>query len=173
MRKTSAKPKSKTPRKKGAPSKFTAALAARICAELACGKSLNSVCKMDGMPGKRTVFDWLRLRPDFKEMYDRAKVEGITALAEDLLDIADDSSNDYIETEEGLKFNHEHIQRARLRVDTRKWIMAKLLPKKWGDKIDMNHGIQPEDPLAALIKSIQGASFEPVQKGDGEDDDDA
>lgn len=159
--------------KVGRPSKYTPELAATICAELACGKSLRTVCKAEGMPGLETVFTWLRQKPDFAEHYARAKQESADALVEEMLDIADDGTNDVIDDGEGgIKFNGEHVQRSKLRVDTRKWIAAKLRPKKYGERLDMNHGIQPEDALAALIKSIQGASFEPIQKVDGEGSDD-
>jgi hypothetical protein len=118
--------------------------------------------------------NWLSKNLEFREQYERAKREGAEAWAEEILDISDDGSNDFYIDEDGTeKVNHENIQRSRLRVDSRKWLMSKLLPKKYGDKVDLNHGIRPEDPLAALIKSIQGASFYPIKVNDDEDNDDA
>lgn len=181
-RKPTTKAKPKTPRKSrakpgakiGRPSMYSESLVARICSELACGKSLRTVCKGEGMPSTDTIFQWIHRRPDFAERYARAKQESADALVEEMVDIADDGTNDFVDDGEGgIKFNSEHVQRSRLRIETRKWISAKLKPKKYGERLDMNHGIQPEDPLAKLISSIQGNSFEPVQKGDGEDDDDA
>lgn len=87
------------------------------------------------MPSVQTVFSWMRKHPEFLEQYARAKEESADALADEILDIADDSTNDTVETEDGVRVNHENIQRARLRVDTRKWIASKLKPKKYGDKL--------------------------------------
>ena len=60
-----------------------------------------------------------------------------------MLDIADDAANDWMEREgensQGWQLNGEHVQRTRLRLDTRKWIAARLAPKKYGDKVDVEH----------------------------------
>jgi hypothetical protein len=56
-------------------------------------------------------------------------------MATEILDIADDGSNDTYETDDGEKVNQDHINRSRLRVDTRKWLMSKLAPKKYGEKV--------------------------------------
>lgn len=62
-------------------------------------------------------------------------------MAEDIMDISDDGSNDWMERNYGDKVewitNGEALQRSRLRVDTRKWLMSKLAAKKYGDKLDM------------------------------------
>lgn len=149
-------------KKVGRPSIYSPELAARLCAELAMGRSLRSVCKASDMPSMSAVFEWLREKPDFAQQYARAKAESADALVEELLDIADDSSGDFIEGEDGVKVNHENIQRSRLRVDTRKWIAAKLKPKAYADRVAMDHGLQPENPLAALIAQIQGRTLLPV-----------
>lgn len=171
-----------TKKKIGRPTIYTPELAARICAELACGKSLRTVCKANDMPGLETVFRWLREKPDFRDQYAHAKNESADALVEEMLDISDDGSNDWMEVHDkdgnsiGWKLNGEHVQRSRLRVDTRKWVASKLKPKKYGERVDMNHGVQPDDPLAALIRSVQGSAFRPVPQnvsGGDESDDDA
>jgi hypothetical protein len=73
-------------------------------------------------------------------------------LAEELLDIADDGTNDWQARELAAGRvsavpDHEHINRSRLRVDTRKWLMGKLAAKKYGDKLDLNHGGQKDNPV--------------------------
>jgi hypothetical protein len=113
------------------PSKYTKALAAEICAELAQGKSLRSVCKQKGMPDAATVFRWLGSNEEFCEQYARAKEESADALVEEMLDIADDQD--------------EHPQSRRVRIDTRKWISSKLKPKKYGDKI--THSGDEDNPI--------------------------
>ena len=124
----------------GRPSDYTQELADQICSQLAEGKSMRTVCLPDDMPDKSTVFRWLRTHDEFRDQYERAKDESADALIEETLDIADDGTNDYItrENSDGSEYevvNSEHIQRSRLRVDTRKWIASKLKPKKYGDKI--------------------------------------
>jgi hypothetical protein len=94
------------------------------------------------MPDKSQVFKWLRTKEEFRDQYARAKQESADAMAEDILDIADDGTNDWIEAErkDGSTYmivDHEHIQRSRLRVDTRKFLMAKMKPKVYGDKLDV------------------------------------
>lgn len=125
----------------GRPTDYSAELASKICAELALGRSLRTVCKDESLPCMSTVFNWFRLYPEFLEQYTRAKEESADAMAEECLDIADDGTNDYMERLDkdgecvGYQVNGEHIQRSRLRVETRKWLMAKMKPKKYGEKI--------------------------------------
>lgn len=123
----------------GRPSDYTQETADRICSQLAEGISLRTVCKAEDVPSCQTVFSWLRLRPEFLEQYTRAKEAAADAFAEEMLDIADEASNDWMEVHDkdnpGYRFNGEHVNRSRLRVDTRKWIASKLKPKKYGDKV--------------------------------------
>jgi hypothetical protein len=125
----------------GRPSDYTPDLADVICERLSAGESLRTVCKADDMPDARTVFRWLRLHEEFRQQYARAKEEAADALVEEIADIADEGSNDWMEVHDpdnpGWKFNGEHFQRSRLRVDARKWIASKLKPKKYGDKLDL------------------------------------
>jgi len=135
------------------PTAYTLELGERICAELAQGVSLRTVCKADDMPCVATVFNWFRVHPEFLEHYARAKEESADAMAEEILDIADNAANDYMEALDkdgqaaSWRFNGEHIQRSRLRVDTRKFLMAKMKPKRYGDKVDLNVGGQAGNPL--------------------------
>lgn len=108
----------------GRPSEFSDDVAAAICGQLALGKSLRTVCKAPEMPSLMTVYNWLGKYPSFVEQYARAKEDSADALAEDILDIADDADED--------------VQRSKLKVDTRKWLASKLKAKKYGDKADVN-----------------------------------
>ncbi len=124
----------------GRPTKYTQELAATICAEIGLGKSLRTVLKGEDMPAMSSVFLWLREHKDFSEQYARACEERTEAMAEDIIDISDESSRDFIETEDGRMIpNTEAIQRSKLRVDTRKWLMAKMKPKKYGDKMEVDN----------------------------------
>jgi hypothetical protein len=98
-----------------------------------------------------TVFDWIHDDKEFAKQYARAKEDQADFLAEEILSIADDTSEDeiFIEAEDGSGqtakriCNKEFIARSRLRVDTRKWIASKLKPKKYGDKVDVTSGDKP------------------------------
>lgn len=142
-------PKSKEPEAPplpvGRPSLYTQELADEICERLGMGESMRTVCKDEDLPAMSTLFKWLRTIPAFTEQYEKAKQESADAMAEDLLDIADDGTNDWMERErqDGSSVtvvNSEHIQRSRLRVDARKWLMAKMKPKKYGEKLDVTSG---------------------------------
>lgn len=128
------------PKKKiGRPSIYTDELAARICKEIADGKSLRTICKPDDMPDMTTIFLWLGKPdkyPNFIQQYAEARAQQADAMVEDMLAIADgnNTSGDY--------------QRDRLRVDTRKWVASKLKPKKYGDYQRQDH----EGGVEILIK---------------------
>lgn len=125
--------------KNGRPTIFDQDLADRICSQLADGDSMRTVCKAEDMPCKATLFNWIRTNEHFLDQYTRAKQESADALTDEMLDIADDASNDWMlnndKDNEGYKVNGDHIQRSRLRIETRKWLASKLKPKKYGDKI--------------------------------------
>ena len=134
---TKKKPSPKKP-KKGRPSLYTDKLAAKICRRLAAGESLRAICRDNAMPSISTVMGWLfdGNHDKFSEQYARAREAQAEIRADEIVDIADDDTNDFAADKDGkLVANSEHIQRSRLRVDARKWIAAKLLPKRYGDKI--------------------------------------
>jgi len=121
-------------------------IAKEILCRLSDGESLRSICRSDGMPVPSTVLEWTRQHDDFFEQYAKARQLGYELMADEILDIADDGTNDYLKTQvdvddsgnpvEVESFNSEHMQRSRLRVDTRKWMLSKVLPKVYGDKVE-------------------------------------
>lgn len=123
----------------GRPSDYTAELAHAICAELASGKPLVKICRADEFPGLTTVYRWLSENAEFREMYARAREDQADTLADEIIEISDDGSNDTYQTEDGEQVNHDVIARSRLRVDSRKWVAAKLRPRKYGEKLDLEH----------------------------------
>lgn len=135
-------------KKRGRPSKYTQPLADRLCTRLALGESLRTVCASRTMPSMVTVFAWMRKHPDFLSQYTRAKEESADAMAEEVMDISDDGRNDWMEKFDkdgesiGYQLNGEAVQRSKLRVDTRKWLMAKMKPKKYGDKLELGGGME-------------------------------
>lgn len=134
----------------GRPSIFSQDLADAICDRLADGESLRSICADDTMPAKSTVFKWLGRNTIFADQYARAREAQADTLADEILDIADDGSNDWMERrrEDGSVdevLNHEHVQRSKLRLEARKWLAAKMQPKKYGDRQLI--GSDPDNPL--------------------------
>jgi len=94
--------------------------------------------------GKSSFYVWLEEDEAFAGRIARARDIGFDAIAEETLEIADDGTNDWItrHRDDGSTddvVNSEHIQRSRLRVDTRLKLLAKWAPKKYGEKLDLNH----------------------------------
>jgi len=123
------------PRKPGRPTKFSQAMADRICTLIASGVPLTEIVRQNGMPALATVYRWLKDRADFRELYARAREDMAHTLVAQILEIADDSRNDWVERNGDWLVDNEAVQRSKLRVDTRKWAASKLLPKIYGDRI--------------------------------------
>ena len=119
-------------------STFTQDIADQICAHIAAGLSLKAVCQMEGMPDLTTVFRWRRTHSSFAFAYARAREDAADSMADEIMAISDDRSEDWRQDPEtGIwKPDHDHIQRAKLRVDARKWIAAKLKPATYGERVD-------------------------------------
>jgi hypothetical protein len=114
------------------PSIFTDDVAAAICDGLAEGLSLRKVCSQPGMPSRDTVLRWIRNKPAFEEQYALARAFYADMLMDEMIEIADDSSKDWRMGRNGPIFNAGSVQRAKLRIDTRKWKLARMAPKKYG-----------------------------------------
>ena len=146
----------------GRPSSYSQLLADTICERIACGESVRTICNDPEMPATGTVYVWLGKHPDFQDQYARARDQQVAALAEEILDIADDGSNDWMENNKpncpGYMENGEAMARSRLRVDTRKWLLSKLAPKKYGEKLDLNHTGTVDLSDAALEARIAALS---------------
>lgn len=132
--------------KVGRPSEFTQETANRICKELSEGKSIRTICLAEDMPSAGTVYNWLleEDKKEFLKQYAYARNAQAEHLFDELLEIADDGSNDLMTITKGDHSyeveNKEVVNRSRLRVDTRKWYLSKVLPKKYGDKVDVTSG---------------------------------
>lgn len=120
--------------------KYSEELAEKICFMIAnTSKSLREICEAEGMPNRTTIYDWLIKYKDFADKYAHAKLLQADLIAEEILEIADDSKNDTEYTEFGEKENKEWVNRSRLRVDTRKWLASKLFPKRYGDRLEVDN----------------------------------
>lgn len=122
---------------------YSQEIADKICARLAEGESLRSICAEEDMPGRRTVFDWLEANADFRTKYARAREFQAETLVDEMQDIADDARNDYMEKFDkdgvsiGYQINGEAVARSKIRLEQRRWYAEKLLPKKYGPKLDV------------------------------------
>jgi hypothetical protein len=150
--------------KRGRPTSYTKELADRILARIAAGDSLRKICKPKTMPAESTVRLWATEdRNGFSAQYTRAREAQMDALAEDILEIADGEGD---------------VNRARLRVDTRKWLMSKIAPKRFGEKRSHelsgpNGGpIQTVDLTNVSADDLERleALFGPLAGGPGDDD---
>lgn len=164
----------KAKRPNGRPGRYTKALADRICLRLAEGESLNSICKDPKIASKSIVYRWLldsKLK-DFRDNYARARAMQAEQMADELLEIADDAINDWMDKTYGDEtvrvVDHEAINRSRLRVDTRKFLLSKLLPKKYGDdpKPDMPEEQKQEKPHEATTRIIESEPLPERYKAD-------
>lgn len=140
------------------PREFDQGIADEICDRLIEGESLRKIAKDDHMPAASTIFKWLASNEEFAEQYARAKEAQADAMADEIVDIADGD-------------NGADPQRDRLRVDARKWVAAKLKPKKYGDKLDVTSGgekLAPEmDDIAKATRLA--AIFADIEKRNAAD----
>jgi hypothetical protein len=120
----------------GRPTTYTPATAQLIAARLADGETLSSICRTPGMPARQTVHQWRMRIPAFADLYARAREIGMESMGDDLLEIADD---DTLDLDEDGRPNSANVQRSRLQVDARKFLMSKLAPKVYGDRIEHQH----------------------------------
>lgn len=145
---------------KGRPTKYSEAICAEICSQLAEGRSLRTVCEAENMPDKATVFRWLgALKPDgkykhesFRDQYAHAKQEAADAMAEEILEIADGASTVIlgIDRSDGARVNAE-----KMKIDVRKWLMSKMKPKKYGDRLDVTSDGKRLETTPVIISQIK------------------
>jgi hypothetical protein len=120
-------------RKQGALSTYSDEIGKEIVTRLASGQSLHSICKLEHMPHISTIYDWIGKEPSFAEQYGRAREQAAHTLFDQMIDIADDCSNDLLK--DGTP-NNAAIQRAKLQIDTRARVAGKLAPRVYGERIE-------------------------------------
>jgi hypothetical protein len=115
--------------KAGRPTDFTQELANKICKYIMDGKSLRQICEAEDMPNRSTVHEWLSKDEIFANQYARARDTQADTLADDIVAISDTA------------VDKDSAAAAKVRVDARKWVAAKLKPKRYGDKLDLDQTI--------------------------------
>lgn len=146
----------------GRPTKFSQALAEKICDRIADRESLRSICRDEAMPAKSTVLSWLadEDKAAFRARYALAREILADGFVDELVEIADNSSDDWIEKKNasgeitGWQENGEAIRRSQLRIATRQWVAEKLRPKKYGAKAEPEQGVTGE--VSQLLEDING-----------------
>lgn len=134
----------------GRPSIYTEELAKEICDAIATqSKSLRQLCKENPhWPDRNTIFEWNMNRPEFSCQYTQARRNQIQTFIDDIIEISDNIEEDSKINEDGeLVINKEWIARSRLRVDSRKWLACKLVPKVYGDRVNVSNDETPDNPL--------------------------
>lgn len=115
-------------------------LANEICETLACGTdSIMTLCdKNPHWPSLDVIRKWRINIPEFSAKYMSAKQHQIESIVDEILDIADDTSKDVVISGDNHKYDHDHISRTRIKIDTRKWLAAKLVPRLYGEKLNIS-----------------------------------
>lgn len=130
---------------------FSQIAADAVCAMLEDGKSLRAACvELDLSP--RTILDWTKANEAFSTQYTRAREVGYKLLADEIIDIADEKEVQvrYDGEDTTLDLSPTAIARNRLRVDTRKWMLSKMLPKIYGDKLELSG--DPDKPVHTVTR---------------------
>lgn len=160
----------------GRPTIYSQELVDKICKRIAEGESVRVICYSEDMPSQGTIYSWLldEDKKEFLEKYARARNTQAEVLFDEILEIADDGTNDYMTITKGNdSYNVEDREvtgRSRLRVDTRKWYLSKVLPKKFGDKLDvMSDGKALPTPIFDIKNVLPDHGHEKDSETDEED----
>ena len=144
----------------GRPTLRTNAVIEKICERISCGETLREICREQGMPHWTTVYDWITADKELSLRFVRARETGFDAIAQDALRIADtpligeeteETDDGKIKTKRGDMLGHRKLQ-----IETRLKLLAKWDPKRYGDKVDVNHGGQPDNPFTAFLSGLDG-----------------
>lgn len=133
-------------RKLGRPTLYSEEIVDNICNLLTGGMSLRKICMQDNFPDAATIYRWLDAHPDFCDKYTRAREAATENMLEEIFEIADS---------EDIKPEDK-----RVRIDTRKWAMGKLKPKKYGDRQIVDVGnkdgealkVEGTDPVSITLR---------------------
>jgi len=125
---------SKTGKKMGRPSLYNDGLVDEICGRLACGEPMAKIVQSAHMPDSVTIYKWLRTKPEFAQRYADARRDGAHCLADQIQDIVDTEPLAVFDEAGNKRYDSGSVAHNRLRMDARKWLAAKYLPKVYGER---------------------------------------
>jgi hypothetical protein len=145
--------------KGGRPTKYCDQIAAEICGRLSCGEPVSTICKDDHMPGVTTIFMWLRRHDEFRKDYEEARKNGAHTYADQIAQIIDTKPLEIVDEQGNVRYDSASIAWNRLRMDGRKWLAAKYLPKVYGERLGVEGvedgvAIKTEDATFAKLSAI-------------------
>lgn len=138
----------------GSPHIYTPELADEVLRRIATGESVRQIGRCDGMPDDATFLKWVTVH-GLSRQYAQAREAGWRAMADQLMEIADAATED-------------DAAARRLQVDTRKWLLSKMLPKVYGDRLDVNVSgelnitAMPDEALSDRVEARLRARLGPV-----------
>lgn len=121
--------------KGGRPTKYSLKIALEICDRIADGESLVKICSDPAMPKKTAVYEWLLRHQEFADIYARAREDQADTLADEIHAISDELPQQIVDDKGKTRYDSAYVQWQKNRVDARKWVAAKLKPKKYSDRI--------------------------------------
>ena len=121
----------------GRPTIFTEILAAKICQRIADGESIRAICSDPNMPSTTAIFRWIAngKYDGFRQLYEASMQIRLETLGDGLIELADAP----IERNAAGAIDSAAVQMRRLQIETRRWILSKLLPRKYGDRMGLDH----------------------------------
>lgn len=150
------------------PAEFTDEIFDEICDRMANGQGLRKICEDPQMPGRQTFLRWIEKDTGRQTKYQAAREALMDWYAEEILEIAWDDSKDTIKDKAGEpKQNHEWINRSRLKVDTLKFLMAKLHPKRYGERLPETEALRLPAAEAPLTVRWEREIVDPIHDDDG------
>tara|TARA_R100001443_G_scaffold54676_2_gene66088 strand:+ start:924 stop:1508 length:585 start_codon:yes stop_codon:yes gene_type:complete len=154
-----------------------------LCPLLENGMSLTAACaKLPEAPSSSQILDWVSAEPALAEQYARSRETGYKMIADEILaisdenyttveeDVVDEAGNPVLDAK-GVRLqrtvkvplSNEAIARNRLRIDSRKWMLSKMLPKLYGDKLTTEHTGQDGGPIQLAAVDLKKLTDEEIK----------
>lgn len=153
----------------GQPSKMTPSCVEEIIERVSNGEIITKICKDPHMPSANAVWRWIRTKPDFSALYYAAKKFATDVMAEEILAIADDGSQDSIVTtdrhgNERVEMNNEFVKRSEIRIKARQWLMERINSGKYNERVMMEQAsVKSATPnMNATIKIMLPDNGRPI-----------
>lgn len=147
----------------GAPPKYDREkCCAEILSTLAEGNALRSICARDGMPSIGTFFGWVASDSILADQYARARAICLDVMADEIIVIADtpEIGQKSVSKATGLEITEgDMTEHRRLRIEARKWLLGKMAPKKYGEKLELS--TDPDRPIAFAV--VERVIVDPIK----------